>query len=157
MKKILFVGTLMLFAAVGNAQPPDVPAEKGAKFGEAITVDNAISPDAAVSKAVAVEGKKVDVKIKAEVVEVCQEMGCWIKIRNGNENITVKMKGHKWFVPSALNGKTIVLEGTAEYKITSVEDLKHFAEEAGKSKEEVAAIKEPKKEVTVVAKGLVVL
>ncbi|MGI8635710.1 MAG: DUF4920 domain-containing protein [Segetibacter sp.] len=47
--------------------------------------------------------------------------------------------------------------GSAEEKITSVEQLKHYAEDAGKSKAEIAAIKEPKKEIIVDAKGLLVL
>jgi cyanophycinase-like exopeptidase len=60
-------------------------------------------------------------------------------------------------VPLALNGKNIVIQGTAEEKITSVEMLRHYAEDAGKSKEEIAAIKEPKKEIVVQAKGILVL
>lgn len=157
MKKLFSVFVLLLIVAIGNAQPPDVPADKGAKFGDVVTADNAVTIDQVLPAVVASEGKKVDVKIRGEVVEVCQEMGCWIKIKNGNENVTVKLKGHKWFVPKALAGKTIVLEGTAEYKVTSVDDLKHFAEDAGKSKAEVDAIKEPKKEVMVVARGILVV
>jgi tRNA/tmRNA/rRNA uracil-C5-methylase (TrmA/RlmC/RlmD family) len=78
-------------------------------------------------------------------------------MKNSDGNIMVRMKDHKWFVPTALNGKTIVLEGTAEIKETSVAQLKHYAEDAGKSKAEIDAIKEPKKEVLVQAKGIVVI
>ena len=35
--------------------------------------------------------------------------------------------------------------------------LKHYAEDAGKSKEEIATIKEPKKEIVLQAKGILVL
>ena len=45
----------------------------------------------------------------------------------------------------------------AEEKETSVEQLKHYAEDANKTKEEIAAIKEPKKEIIVEAKGVLVL
>lgn len=58
----------------------------------------------------------------------------------------IKMKDHAFLVPLSMNGKTIVAEGTATLKETSVEMLRHYAEDAGKSKEEIAAIKEPKKE-----------
>jgi hypothetical protein len=34
---------------------------------------------------------------------------------------------------------------------------KHYAEDAGKSKEEIEAIKEPKKEIVLQAKGILVL
>jgi hypothetical protein len=42
-------------------------------------------------------------------------------------------------------------------KTTSVAELKHYAEDAKKSKEEIDAIKEPKKEIRVMAKGIVVV
>ena len=157
MKKVFSLFVFAAIVAVGNAQPPDVPAEKGAKFGIEITADNAVDVDAMLTNVLKNEGKKTEVKIVGEVVEVCQMKGCWLRIKNGNENITVKMKGHKWFVPAALVGKKIVIEGTAEMKLTSVDDLKHFAEDAGKTKEEIDAIKEPKKEVVVEAKGILVL
>jgi cyanophycinase-like exopeptidase len=69
----------------------------------------------------------------------------------------VKMKDHKFTVPVILNGKTIVIDGMAEEKLTSVEQLRHFAEDAGKSKAEIAKITEPKKEILVQAKGILVL
>ncbi|MEO8174958.1 MAG: DUF4920 domain-containing protein, partial [Sediminibacterium sp.] len=60
-------------------------------------------------------------------------------------------------VPVILNGKSIVIDGTAEEKITSVESQKHLLEDAGKSKEEIAKIKEPKKEIVIQAKSILVL
>jgi hypothetical protein len=67
------------------------------------------------------------------------------------------MKDHSFFVPVSMNGKTIVADGTATLKETSVEMLRHYAEDGGKSKEEIAAIKEPKKEIVLQAKGILVL
>lgn len=52
---------------------------------------------------------------------------------------------------------TIVVQGTAEKKTTSVEMLKHYAEDAGKTKEEIAAITEPKQEIIIQATGIVVV
>ena len=42
-------------------------------------------------------------------------------------------------------------------KLTSIEQLRHFAEDGGKSKEEIAKIKEPRKEIVMQAKGILVL
>jgi hypothetical protein len=56
-----------------------------------------------------------------------------------------------------MNGKTIVVDGTATLKETSVEMLKHYAADANKTKAEIDAIKEPKKEITMQAKGILVL
>jgi cyanophycinase-like exopeptidase len=69
----------------------------------------------------------------------------------------VKMKDHKFLVPVSLNGKEVVIAGVAEQKVTTVEQLRHYAEDAGKSKAEIEAIKAPKKEIVVQAKGLLVL
>lgn len=148
---------VLLMVAVGNAQPPDVPAEKGSKFGADVTAEKAVAVEEMVKTLEAKPGEKLEVKIQGTVVEVCQAEGCWLRIKNGDSKIMVRMKDHKWFVPTALNGKTIILEGIAEIKETSVAQLKHYAEDAGKTQAEIDAIKEPKKEVLVNAKGILVL
>jgi hypothetical protein len=50
----------------------------------------------------------------------------------------------------------VIFQGTPEVKTTSVADLQHYAEDAGKSKEEIAKIKTPKTELTFVAEGVLV-
>ena len=101
--------------------------------------------------------KKISVQLKGKVSEVCSKEGCWIKIKSADGKLMVKMKDHKFGVPMVLNGKKIIIDGIAEEKITSVDLLRHYAEDAGKSKEEIAAIKEPKKEVVIIANGIQVL
>ncbi len=54
-------------------------------------------------------------------------------------------------------GKTVVAEGTASIKETPVSELKHYAEDAGKSKEEIDMITTPKKEVVFNASGVKVI
>ena len=46
---------------------------------------------------------------------------------------------------------------TAENKVTSVEMLKHYAEDAKKSQVEIDAIKEPKQEIVIQATGIYVI
>jgi hypothetical protein len=69
----------------------------------------------------------------------------------------IKMKDHAFLVPLIMNGKTIVAQGLATFKETSVDMLKHYAEDAGKTKEEIAKITEPKKEISMLANGILVL
>ncbi|MES2005185.1 MAG: DUF4920 domain-containing protein [Bacteroidota bacterium] len=157
MKKSFLSLLIMVSFLYGNAQPPKVPADKGATFGAVgVTAENAISVEQMVAN---MKGKTgaVPVKIKGEVTEVCQEMGCWIKVKSTDGSMTVRMKDHKFFVPVILHGKSIIIDGTAEEKITSVESQKHLLEDAGKSKEEIAKITEPKKEIVIQAKGILVL
>jgi hypothetical protein len=158
MKKIIFSALFITTGFIVNAQPPKVPAEPGTVFGEKTTADNAIAVEELFSQLAAKEGKKeATVKLKGVVTQVCQMEGCWIKIKSPNGPMMVKLKDHKFLVPVILEGKNVVISGTAEEKITSVEQLRHYAEDAGKSKEEIARIKEPKREVVMEARGILVL
>jgi len=157
MKKYVLLVMAMIGSATLMAQPPDVPAVAGSSFGEKFTVNKPVSAQQLAIIVKNKSGQKVDVQLKAEVTEVCTKEGCWIKVKGTDGNMMVKMKDHKFLVPVALNGKTIVINGVAEMKVTSVEQLKHYAEDAGKSKEEIEAIKEPKQEIVINAEGIVVL
>ncbi len=67
------------------------------------------------------------------------------------------MKDYGFFVPTALKGKKILVDGNVELSTTSVKDLQHFAEDAKKTPEEIAAITEPKQEIKVLASGIMVI
>jgi len=67
------------------------------------------------------------------------------------------MKDYSFFVPTDLRGKTAVLEGKAYNRTTSVSELKHYAEDANKSKEEIEAITKEKKDVRFLASGILVV
>ena len=96
-------------------------------------------------------------KVTATVADVCQAKGCWmtVKLDNG-ETMRVTFKDYGFFVPKDISGKTVVFEGEAKMKTTPVSELQHYAEDAGKSKEEIAKITEPKRELTFVANGVIV-
>jgi hypothetical protein len=59
-------------------------------------------------------------------------------------------------VPKNSEGKETIVEGIAFVERTSVEDLKHFAEDGGKSKAEIEAITEPKISYSFTATGVLV-
>ena len=81
-----------------------------------------------------------------------------MKIETSNgENIMVKFKDYKFFMPKDIVGKDVVLEGEASYKEVSVKQLKHYAKDAGKSEADIEKIKESKKELQFVAKGVLIL
>ena len=101
---------------------------------------------------------KFDGKIQGKVVEVCQAMGCWAKLKKEDgSTVMIKVKDHEFAMPQDIVGRTVIVEGKAELKETSVAMLKHYAEDAGKTKEEVDKIKEPKKEVIMMIKGVKVV
>lgn len=155
MKKVLFLIPALMLGICLMAQPPKGDANPGMTFGAKTTADGAIAADELVAKLQST--KSVDVKVKGVVKEVCKAEGCWLKMETANGTMMIKMKDHAFLVPLSMNGKTIVVDGTASLKETSVDMLKHYAEDAGKSKEEIDAIKEPKKEITMQAKGILVI
>ena len=96
-------------------------------------------------------------KLKGEIAEVCQEKGCWMTVVTGDEQtIRVTFKDYGFFLPKDVAGKKVVFEGEAKMETVDVATLKHYAEDAGKSKEEIAAITEPETKLTFVASGVAI-
>lgn len=155
MKKIALLVAAVVTTLSLTAQPPKVPAKKGTNFGNKTAAAGAVTADELPAL---LEGKQsADVKVKGKVVEVCKAEGCWIRMQTASGPMMIKMKDHAFMVPLALNGKTIVAEGTAAVKETSVEMQKHLLEDAGKSKAEIDAITNPKKEIILQATGILVV
>ena len=155
MKQIILSICIVTSSIIAGAQPPAGPASKGMNFGMVTSETNAINVDE-LPALLAVKQPR-DIKVKGKVVEVCQAEGCWLRMQTTGGTIMIRMKDHAFFVPVDMNGKTIIADGTASQKETSVATLRHYAEDAGKSASEIAAIKEPKKEIELQAKGILVL
>ncbi len=155
MKKIFVAITGILFSGFIMAQPPKGPADKGMIFGEKVEAVDAIK--VSDLPATLEKNEKAIVKVEGKVVEVCKAEGCWLRMETATGTMLIKLKDHAFLVPLSMNGKTIVAQGTASTKTTSVEMLRHYAEDAGKSKEEIAMITEPKKEMVMQATGILVL
>lgn len=155
MKRIFLLIPLLFTALFMLAQPPKGPASKGMTFGAKTSAAGAVNADDLPT--LLPERANSMVKVKGKVVEVCKAMGCWLKMQTTAGTMMIKMKDESFGVPLAVNGKTVVAEGTAVYKETSIETLRHYAEDAGKTRAEIDAIKEPKKELVMEATGILVL
>lgn len=156
MKKLIALFPVLLFSVILMAQPPKVSADKGASFGAKVSEEGAVSADL-LAENLNVPGQTKEVTVVGRVTEVCKAEGCWVRMATKDGDMLIKMKDHAFLVPVALEGKTIVADGTATFRETSVEQLKHFAEDAGKTQNEIDAITEPKKEIVFQATGIKVL
>lgn len=156
MKKFFLSITVCLFSALLMAQPPKVAADKGSVFGAKVSEAGAVSADL-LAENLNQPGQSKEIKVIGKVTEVCKAEGCWVRVETKGGSMLVKMKDHAFLVPVALEGKTIVADGVATFKETSVEQLRHFAEDAGKSQKEIDQIVEPKKEIVFQATGIKVL
>lgn len=96
-------------------------------------------------------------QIAGQIKEVCASKGCWLTMElPSGQSMRVTFKDYGFFVPTNSAGFPVILEGVATLTETDVATLRHYAEDAGKSKEEVEAITEPKKEITFEAVGVVI-
>ena len=156
MKTSIIFSFFFALAVTLYAQPPQVPADAGAVFGAATTPDGAVPVGQLTSL---LENKdSVNVKVTAKVIDVCPKKGCWMLLEMPDQSkVFVKMKDYGFFVPTAITGKTVVIDAEAKKILTSVDELKHYAKDAKKSKEEIAAITEPKKEIRLMANGILVM
>ena len=156
MKTILLNAFFILFVIIVNAQPPAGDAKPGDSYGEKFNPEGAV-PLSEVAKNLG-ESDVLNTKVKARVVEVCPKKGCWLKLQvNDSTTATVKMKDYGFFLPLAAKGKTVIIDGEVKSKMVSVAELQHYAEDAKKSKEEIAAITKPEREIRVMAKGILIV
>ena len=136
------------------AQPK--PAVKGVKYGAGTSAKGAIEENLLEEKLVMAD--KFTGKVKGTVNKVCEKKGCWMTLaQTDGEGIMIRFKDYKYFMPKDIVGKDVVLQGTAQKTTTSVEMLRHYAEDAGKSKEEIEKITEPKTEIEFIATGVLVI
>lgn len=157
MKKLFISVIALAFFASCTNTPKAIENVKGvAVFGDSIKNDQVIEL-ASLEKEMADQAKK-NIKVKGIVKEVCQNKGCWMIMDLGDgKDIRVTFKDYKIFMPKDLAGKEVVLDGFAYTDTTSIETLKHYAEDAGKTQAEIEAITSPKIQLAYEAKGVVVM
>ena len=156
MKKLLFlIGIVMAVSCGENKENANNSESQFDLFGEQITEENAVDPSQLATQLE--EKDTVKIKIKTKINEVCQKKGCWMNVDLGNsEEMKVRFKDYAFFVPKDAAGKEVVFEGFAFRDTTTVNDLKHYAEDAGKTPEEIEKITEPKIGVAFEASGVMI-
>lgn len=125
-------------------------------FGKEIVADDAISATSMFSHYTEMNtGDSINAKVTANVKEVCQAKGCWMKLSLDNGDLMmVKFKDYGFFMPKNIAGKEVIINGKAFVKEVSVEEQRHYAEDGGESKEAIATITEPKKTYSFEADGV---
>jgi hypothetical protein len=153
---------LLLFTACKEGEKANKETKTAVKevtytsFGDKISEDKAISSQEMFTKFENLKlGDTINTKFVSEIKEVCSKKGCWMKLSLSKESETmVRFKDYAFFMPLDAQGKEVVLTGKAFLKITTVAELQHYAEDAGKSKEEIVQITAAKKEFAFEANGV---
>ena len=149
MKQLMLLFCLLLGSYTLNAQ-------KGDTFGEKVKPSGAVEGQAFLK---GIEGKdSMNVKLKATILEVCQKKGCWMNVDLGNgKTMMVRFKDYGFFVPKDANGRTAIMDGKAFREVITVDMLRHYAEDAGKSKEEIEKITADEERLSFEASGVLIL
>ena len=162
MKKI--IAFTLCFFALTSCKKETISKENQndyALFGDSISVENSTSNENMMFQYDKLKaGDTIQVKFKSKIKNVCQKKGCWMTIDIGNgETMRVTFKDYGFFVPTdnaKMVGKEVIFQGTAKFETVSVEDQKHYAEDAGDSKEKIDAITEVKSTLSFEAVGVLV-
>ena len=164
MKKIGIIMLLSFVIVACNSTKKDANKENKivknttySSFGDTISTLDYLSSNDALSNYNALKlGDTINFKFNANIKEVCSKKGCWMTLPAGNndETIMVRFKDYGFFMPLDAAGKEVIVAGKAFVKQVSVADLKHYAEDAGKSSEEIANITEPAMEFAFEANGV---
>lgn len=123
-------------------------------FGQAVDSTKAI----AVNELAGKMGSQasMDATVSGQVSAVCKAEGCWLKLAMENEKtMMVRMKDHSFTVPDNIEKKFAFIAGQAHYDTTSVEKLRHYAEDEGQSDSAIALITQPEVSLVFEATGVI--
>ena len=152
---------MLVFSCVtedkGNVEESDTIDE--VEFGESygpieVNINDAISVEEMIAD-FANKTDETEYTFEGDMIEICSKAGCWVNIDKGNgETFMVRFKDHFTIPPATDAGTGAYFHGIAHWDTVSVDLLQHFAEDAGKSAEEIAEITEPKFEMGFEADGI---
>jgi hypothetical protein len=160
MKKFfaLLAGVALLAACAPQPEAEVVAEEQVVMnfYGDTITADGAVNTDELLAVMTANGG--FEGKVEATIDECCKKKGCWMMVNLGNgEQMRVTFKDYGFFVPKeGAEGKAVIMQGMAYMDTTSVDMLRHLAEDAGKTQEEIDAITEPELTLAFEATGVII-
>ena len=111
-------------------------------FGDAITPDGAITTEDLLKAMTTTDS--LATKVQCEVITSCTKKGCWMDVMlKDGEVMKVRFKH-------------AIMQGYAKKETTDVATLQHYAEDAGKSEEEIAKITEPETSLMFLANGVLI-
>ena len=80
-----------------------------------------------------------------------------MKMSIAQDTVLVRFKDYGFFVPkSGAEGKSAIINGNISIDTLSVAQLRHYAEDAGKSKDEILSIVNPEITISFLADGVTI-
>ena len=98
-----------------------------------------------------------DIKIEGNIISTCPMKGCWMKMNIDKDTLLVRFKDYGFFVPkSGSENKKVIVNGKISIDTLSVNQLKHYAEDAGKNQLEISSIIKPEITISFLADGVII-
>ncbi|HBH05482.1 MAG TPA: DUF4920 domain-containing protein [Flavobacteriales bacterium] len=125
--------------------------------GEEFDASNAVSPEEFYAMFSTKGLDTMKVTIESEVLSSCKRKGCWMKVDAADAGeMMVRFKDYDFFVPLDAAGHRTTINGFAYYDTISVEELRHYAMDAGADADSVESITDPKVVLSYEATGVYV-
>jgi hypothetical protein len=157
LRNALVLGIALLATAPTFAQNTGQVIVPGYKsYGAAITTDGAMPMGIFMKEHM--NDLSSEAKVSCDIITSCTKKGCWMDVKMANGDVMkVRFKDYGFFVPTkGLEGKNAIMQGTATKEVLDVATLRHYAHDAGKSKEEIEKITEPQTSWTFEAVGVLI-
>ena len=156
--KTIIICFAVVFTSCKNSENANNSDISYTSFGASITAENAISKEELLSKFEGMkEGDTINLKFTSKIKDVCQKKGCWMNVDLGkNEETFVKFKDYAFFMPLNSSNEEVVVNGKAFLSVESVDEQKHYAKDAGKSKVAIDSITTPLKTYSFLADGVLI-
>ncbi|MBK9149063.1 MAG: DUF4920 domain-containing protein [Flavobacteriales bacterium] len=150
------VAAAAILLACNTATVPATAQDNVKSYGAAITPDGAMHIAYLVQQMANTDS--LAAKVECDIITSCTKKGCWMTVQlPDGQDMMVRFKDYGFFVPTkGLEGKRAVLQGYATKEVVDVATLRHYAEDAGKSKEEIEKITEPENNLMFLADGVLI-
>lgn len=153
---IILLMFTFLAGCTSETNSPETAAEDltgWESFGDQITLSGARDLGAVIDQFDTDEEKSF--KITGTLTEVCQSKGCWTTLSTDDgRSVRMTFANYSFFLPVDAAGREIVAEGVGFKKLSTVSELRHYAEDAKADAAEIAAITEPQVEYVFEARGV---
>lgn len=151
----LWVGVLLAAATLGGCASDGRHATSGdgqhdgwQRYGLASGQTDHVPPVSLGS----LRGDERAITVEGEIIEVCKVKGCWMVLKDDSgREVFVRFRDYSFFVPRNAASHRAVLLGDAQVVDVSVEQLQHFAEDAGRTPAEIALITTPEQRLEFMA------
>lgn len=162
MKKIslvLMLLTLVVFSSQAQSKKSGaINVSDYASFGAKFQPKKVLNEKQMLKKYKSLKkGDTVVVQFKSNIKEVCKKKGCWMQmdLSEGNKSF-VKFKDYGFFVPLNADNSEAILNGKAFVNVVSVDELRHYAKDGGKSQAEINKITKPEVTYSFMADGVLI-